>query len=101
MVSGTATLASPEQGPVIGPVSLTPIQHWFFEQDFPAKHHFNMAVMLRMPHDFDPSLMEAAVGRMLAHHDGLRLRFERDPSGWRQWNAGPEDAGSRPVFARI
>jgi len=101
MVSGTAAEVHPEQGPVTGPVSLTPIQHWFFEQDFPAKHHFNMAVMLRVTPDFDPSLMEAAVGRMLVHHDALRLRFEAHASGWRQWNAGPEETGARPVFVRI
>jgi len=57
--------------------------------------------LLRVASGFDSSLMEAAVGRILVHHDALRLRFETDESGWRQWNPGPEEAEASPVFMRI
>ncbi|PEI31254.1 non-ribosomal peptide synthetase, partial [Bacillus pseudomycoides] len=38
--------ASAEQGLIQGDVPLTPIQHWFFEQQFPIPEHFNQSMML-------------------------------------------------------
>ena len=35
------------QGPVVGAVALTPIQHWFFEDHPGPYHHFNQAVSLK------------------------------------------------------
>src|SRR5262249_18643675 len=35
-------------GPTVGPVPLTPIQHWFFEQKLPVPQHFNQAVLLQI-----------------------------------------------------
>ena len=42
--TGAEVLAS--QGPVTGPLPLTPIQRWFFGQDLADPHHFNQAVLL-------------------------------------------------------
>ncbi|HEX2268845.1 MAG TPA: amino acid adenylation domain-containing protein, partial [Pyrinomonadaceae bacterium] len=67
-----------------GEASLTPIQHWFFEQDFARPDHWNMALMLETRERLDPDLLEQAFARLVDHHDALRLRFVNTPDGWRQ-----------------
>ena len=47
LAGGRQAAAQAEQGPVTGPVPLTPIQHWFFEQDLAEPHHYNQALLLR------------------------------------------------------
>jgi amino acid adenylation domain-containing protein/non-ribosomal peptide synthase protein (TIGR01720 family) len=98
-VVDTAVTIQAEQGLVTGQLPLTPIQHWFFEQNLPEPHYWNQAVLLEVRQALDASLLKQAVGRLLAHHDALRLRFERDKSGWRQNNAGwgEEDRSSIPL----
>jgi non-ribosomal peptide synthase protein (TIGR01720 family) len=75
-----------EQGPVTGPVPLTPIQHWFFERELPDAHHFNQTLLIEIRERLDIKRLRAAAGRVLMQHDALRLRFERDGTGWRQRN---------------
>jgi amino acid adenylation domain-containing protein/non-ribosomal peptide synthase protein (TIGR01720 family) len=86
-VAGTAPTVLADQGAVIGPVPLTPIQRWFFEQNFPDPHHWNQAMLLELPLDIDATLLEEAFQLLLVQHDALRLRFTRDDEGWRQINA--------------
>ncbi len=76
-----------EQGRIVGDVSLTPIQRWFFEQDFPQPAHWNMSLLLEPNERLDLSLVERTVAHLLEHHDALRLRFVRG----RQYNANSED----------
>src|SRR5262249_16692493 len=71
-----------EQGAVTGPVPLTPIQHWFFEQDLLDPHHYNQSMLLEAREPIDRKALENAFGLLLAHHDALRLRFVRDANGW-------------------
>jgi non-ribosomal peptide synthase protein (TIGR01720 family) len=89
----TARLAS-DEGPVTGEVPLTPIQHWFLEQDFADPHHWNQAVFLELRQDLDPALLEQAVRQLLIHHDALRLRFHRRSEGWKQFNAAADETVS-------
>ncbi|WP_410586712.1 amino acid adenylation domain-containing protein [Amycolatopsis sp. lyj-23] len=78
-----------EQGPVTGPVPLTPIQlAMLTEQRPPVPDHYNQAVMLRARRPVRPSAVEQAVRELLRHHDALRLRVERTASGWRQEQTG-------------
>ncbi len=82
-VAGLAAAVTAEQGLVPGEVPLTPIQHWFFEQELARPQHFNQAVLL----DCDglaPALITEALRALLRQHDALRLRFDRDHDGWRQ-----------------
>jgi len=76
-----------EQGVVTGPVRLTPIEAWFFDLDLRDLHHFNQRVMLKMRQHFDPVLVEQAIGRLLEHHDALRMRYVFDDGEWQQENA--------------
>ncbi|MFQ5436997.1 MAG: amino acid adenylation domain-containing protein, partial [Anaerolineae bacterium] len=70
-----------KQGAVTGPVPLTPIQHWFFEQDLPHRHHWNQALLFTLSRPLPPDLLETAVSHLVTHHDALRLRFHRTGSG--------------------
>jgi non-ribosomal peptide synthase protein (TIGR01720 family) len=73
-----------EQEPVVGPVELTPIQHWFFEQRLAEAHHFNQAVSLALPPSVDAELLVRGLREVVAHHDALRMSFTRDADGWKQ-----------------
>jgi amino acid adenylation domain-containing protein/non-ribosomal peptide synthase protein (TIGR01720 family) len=89
---GVAPAAAAEQGAVTGEAPLTPSQHWFFEQQFAEPHYWNQAIVLRPERAVDPSLLAEAVKQVFAHHDALRLRFEREGSGWRQFHAPADEA---------
>ncbi|MCP4656649.1 MAG: AMP-binding protein, partial [bacterium] len=86
LAAGAATglVAVAEQGPVTGAVALTPIQRWFFEHPLPRPEHWNQSLLLGVGHRLDPAALAAALERLLAHHDALRLRFRREAGGWRQ-----------------
>ena len=84
---------SAEQGTLVGQVPLTPIQRWFFAQPLTERHHFNQAVLLQLRQRWQPELLPGVLGQLLAHHDGLRLRYEQDASGeWRQFYGRPVTA---------
>jgi non-ribosomal peptide synthase protein (TIGR01720 family) len=76
-----------EQELVEGEISLTPIQHWFFEQNLKNPHHWNQAVVLEVQKNLEPALLKEAFRHLLRHHDALRLCFTADKSGWKQINA--------------
>jgi non-ribosomal peptide synthase protein (TIGR01720 family) len=68
-----------------GDAPLTPIQHWFFELPLRDVNHWNQAVLLRTSWGaVDEPAVRAAFGAIVARHDALRLRFQRDHDGWRQ-----------------
>jgi amino acid adenylation domain-containing protein/non-ribosomal peptide synthase protein (TIGR01720 family) len=73
-----------EQGLVTGSASLTPIQHWFFEQHLLDPHHWNQTFVLEMPQTLDLDLLEQALQQLLLHHDALRSRFEQTEFGWQE-----------------
>ncbi|HSF30803.1 MAG TPA: amino acid adenylation domain-containing protein [Candidatus Tectomicrobia bacterium] len=89
-VTWITTAIQVEQGLVTGAVPLTPIQHWFFEQEFPDPHHWNQTMLLEVRQSLDISVMEKAIQHMLVHHDMLRARFRRKADGWQQEIAYPE-----------
>ncbi|HEU0146646.1 MAG TPA: amino acid adenylation domain-containing protein, partial [Bradyrhizobium sp.] len=90
-VAGRTAVLAAEQGPVTGEAPLTPIQHWFFDQQLSAPQHFNQAVLLEC-RQLTPSLVNEAMAMLLHHHDALRLRFHRDGSSWRQMHAQDDAA---------
>ncbi len=86
-VVGTSVKIQAEQGLVVGEVPLTPIQHWFFDQEQTEPHHFNQSVVLSVPADMNSEFLEKAIQYLTLHHDAMRLRFERTDSSWEQINA--------------
>jgi amino acid adenylation domain-containing protein/non-ribosomal peptide synthase protein (TIGR01720 family) len=77
-----------EQGLVTGLLPLTPIQHWFKEQNFPEPHHFNQSLLLELSGVVDWTLFPEVLRQLLLHHDTLRLRC---PSNGEQINITPDD----------
>jgi amino acid adenylation domain-containing protein/non-ribosomal peptide synthase protein (TIGR01720 family) len=85
-----AGAAVAEQGAVSGPVPLVPAQRWLLEQDLPRPEHWNMELLLALHERLDATLLEDAARWVVAHHDALRLRFNRAPDGWQQINSEVE-----------
>ncbi|MEM1255607.1 MAG: amino acid adenylation domain-containing protein [Cyanobacteria bacterium P01_H01_bin.21] len=78
----SATLA--EQGVITGAVPLTPIQHWFFEQQLPEPHHWNQSLLLQVQPSLNPDWVEQLLQQLLVQHDALRLRFTQKAEIWSQ-----------------
>jgi len=97
-VAGSAPAVVAEQGVVTGAVPLTPIQRWFFEQDLADPHHFNQAALFEVGSELDGSLLGGVLSALLAHHDALRLRFQRGPEGWVQAHGPSEEP---PALAEV
>ncbi|MEH2059372.1 MAG: amino acid adenylation domain-containing protein [Nostoc sp.] len=97
-VVGTTKALSIEQGLVTGTLPLTPIQHWFFEQKLPEKHHFNQSFLLTVPSDLNLEILEQVWQQLLKHHDALRLRFTQTDTIWQQIHAAPTDNITIPHF---
>ena len=89
VVNTTPTIQA-AQGLVTGPVPLTPIQHWFFEQELTDLHHWNQARLLEVQQTLDFPELERVVRHLLVHHDMLRARFRRETHDWRQDLPPPE-----------
>ena len=89
--SGPAVEA--EQGVVTGEAPLTPYQAWFFDDLRPDDpEHWNIALMLELRRPWPAPVLAGALDDLLAHHDGLRMRFEPDAEGrWVQRTAGLGD----------
>nr|WP_281390719.1 non-ribosomal peptide synthase/polyketide synthase [Sphaerisporangium rubeum] len=81
-----------EQGTVEGPVPLTPIQHWFTQQDIADRDHWNWSGVFELAPGVDPAVLSRAVKALVAHHDALRIRFAYDADTWTQSNAADEPA---------
>ena len=90
-VAGIINSVQSEQGLVTGVVPLTPIMHWFFEQNLPELHHFNQSFLLEVPVNLQPELLEQALQKLLSHHDALRLRFVQQDGLWQQYNSDASD----------
>ena len=94
-LAAVATDAAPgeaEQGAVTGGVPLTPVQRWFFAQDHPEPHWFNLALLFQAPSRLDADLLQRAADALLAHHDALRMRYTRTAEGWAQHVPEPHAA---------
>jgi amino acid adenylation domain-containing protein/non-ribosomal peptide synthase protein (TIGR01720 family) len=91
MVVGFGIVVNAEQGLVTGESLLTPIQHWFFAQDFPEYWHFNQSILLRVPANLKVDALRQALAAVLSHHDALRLRYHLVNGDWQQSFAPHED----------
>ncbi len=86
-VAGSADDAeATSDGPVEGEAPLTPVQRRFFAEERREPWRFNQAVLLTPRERLAAAPLAAALARLAAHHDALRLRFHRG-EGWRQLHA--------------
>ena len=79
--------SSAETVGMAGEVPLSPIQQRFFEWNLQDPSHYNQSVLLAVPKGWGGGHFDQAVRALVEHHDSLRLFFERDGSGHRQWCA--------------
>lgn len=70
---------------------LTPIQNWFFEQEFAEQNHWNQSVLLEVKEKLDFKELNKAFNFLIKHHDAFRLRFKlsgnKSPA-WVQYYTG-------------
>ncbi|MGY2376058.1 condensation domain-containing protein, partial [Pseudomonas sp. SDO524_S393] len=71
-----------EQGEVTGAMPLMPLHQWFFDQQQPQAAYWNQAVLADSDRALQPALVQAALDRLVAHHDALRLRFSQVDGQW-------------------
>ncbi|MBW4667898.1 MAG: amino acid adenylation domain-containing protein [Cyanomargarita calcarea GSE-NOS-MK-12-04C] len=90
VVGRTAISVPAQQDAVTGLVPLTPIQQRFFAEKLSEPHHYNQSLLLEVPPDLKPQILEQVVQHLLVHHDALRLRFTVSNTGWQQVNLAPE-----------
>jgi amino acid adenylation domain-containing protein/non-ribosomal peptide synthase protein (TIGR01720 family) len=90
-LAGTGQVIQAEQGMVIGGAPLTPVEKWFLEMELPQPSHFNQSLMFTVKEALDLNLLKETLGRLIEHHDALRLRLRTTGQGWEQEHAGVED----------
>ncbi len=89
-VAGQASTLQAEQGIVVGPVPLTPVQQVFFSYELPTPAYWNQALLLQVQRELQPELLSHALACLLRHHDALRLRFRKHEHGWQQSLVPPD-----------
>ncbi|QCI11573.1 amino acid adenylation domain-containing protein [Pseudomonas putida] len=99
-VASQSQQVSIDQGPVTGASALTPIQHWFFDQDLVTPQHWNQSLLLGAEQPLQAELLEQALQALVSHHDALRLRFAADDDGQWQAHYAAIDAGQALLWQR-
>jgi amino acid adenylation domain-containing protein/non-ribosomal peptide synthase protein (TIGR01720 family) len=79
-----------DQGPVTGPVPLTPVQRWFLDTHDGPPARFSQSVLVELAGAVEEAALRTALAAVLAHHDALRMRFTPAATGWSQHNAPVE-----------
>ncbi|MCC9024179.1 non-ribosomal peptide synthetase [Bacillus nakamurai] len=80
-----------EQGEIKGQALLTPIQHWFFAQQYPESHHYNQAVMLFWKERLNESKLREVMKKITEHHDALRMVYVPTEHGYEARNRGIDE----------
>ncbi|MFC4545044.1 condensation domain-containing protein, partial [Paenactinomyces guangxiensis] len=80
---------SVEQGIIEGEVMLAPIQKWAFQLSTNI-YHWNMGLMLYRPEGWEVKALEQAFGKIVEHHDALRMVYSTDGGTVVQRNRGME-----------
>jgi amino acid adenylation domain-containing protein/non-ribosomal peptide synthase protein (TIGR01720 family) len=89
--AGVADERQPGVEAAVGDVPLTPIQHWFFEQNLEELQHYNQAFLFEVKESLERSVLEKALEQLSRNHDSLRLRYAREALDWRQFYAVSEE----------
>ncbi|MEJ6472783.1 amino acid adenylation domain-containing protein [Pseudoalteromonas piscicida] len=78
----TTALTQPhvEQKAVTGKQALLPAMSWFKELQLPNPSHFNQAILIKTPKEFNPDSLHSILPALAHKHDILRLRFDLDSS---------------------
>ncbi|MGZ6029742.1 MAG: non-ribosomal peptide synthetase, partial [Myxococcaceae bacterium] len=66
-VARAASASAQEQGPITGPLPLTPIQRHLLQHDAAHAHHLNQALLLATRVPLEASLLEQTLRHLLSH----------------------------------
>ncbi|MCP5063934.1 MAG: amino acid adenylation domain-containing protein [Ignavibacteriae bacterium] len=83
VAESTKTIVA-EQGLVSGEVDLTPIQDWFFLEEFNNQNHWNQSILLEVNDNLEIDLLRQTITKLIEHHDALRMRFSNVNGNWIQ-----------------
>jgi|GEM_PF-6577399 len=74
-----ATIAEfTEDDPVIGEVILSPIQQWFFQEDFAERNHWNQSALISLAEQDSSEVVKEALEKLAMHHEALRIYFAEE-----------------------
>lgn len=77
-----------DQSEAEGEVVLTPIQHYFFENEFISnKNHYNQSIVLRSSLEIESDILDQSIASLIKHHDALRMVYKFEDDAWKQYNA--------------
>ncbi|WP_158078661.1 non-ribosomal peptide synthetase, partial [Clostridium puniceum] len=79
-----------DQSAVEGEAELTPIQKWFFENEFSQNNHWNQAFVLYKKDGIKEEILKKSFVEILKHHDALRMIYKEDGDTIKQENRGLE-----------
>jgi non-ribosomal peptide synthase protein (TIGR01720 family) len=82
VVAGNNPTSPKETRSITGPAQLTPIQQWFFDQDFPDPQKWHQSFVLEARKALDESHLKQAIQQLITDHDAFRLRFKLDGGSW-------------------
>ncbi|HVI47207.1 MAG TPA: amino acid adenylation domain-containing protein, partial [Chitinophaga sp.] len=74
-----------EQGTLSGESGLLPVQQWLFQTAAVARSHYNQHMTLTIDKRVSLQQLRTALERLVNHHDALRLAYEQNATGWRQY----------------
>ena len=97
-VATVAEDAATDGGAYHGPVPLTPIQHWFFQEHQNAPHFWNHAWVIDLPAGTDTTPFERGAEALYREQEALRLQFDRPEAG--TWSARIAHPASAVPFFR-
>lgn len=70
--------APQDQGILSGEKELHPIERWFFDNAFYNPNFYNQSILLELHKKVSKVELERVFSMLIAHHDGLRLNFDRE-----------------------
>jgi len=90
-VARPISIIQAEEEPIVGVVSLLPIQQEFFGRNLPQPWHFNQSVLLDLPSNLNVERLRTALGAIIKHHDALRFRYQLVEGTWQQEGTMPDE----------
>lgn len=76
-----------DQSEVKGEATLSPIQHYFFQNpSIVNKNHYNQSVLLKSKVEINQIILEQCISTLVLHHDALRMQYNFINAQWQQYN---------------
>ncbi len=77
-----------EQDLIEGEVPLTPVQSWFFDNNFTDQHYFNQSISIFSKDEIQEESLREVLDVIIAHHDALRMKYQIRDGNVLQINRG-------------